>query len=186
MPVGVTDGDVLGRGVVALVHGNDPLGREPVDGGDPGCVDELAVGEREEVESVVDDVEVGCAFERRGDVETLGNFWLDARIVRPTAGRSGMQGGGRERVGRSEQRDVVADSNEPVGQQGAEHCCLPSAGRARWRLTGSAQARRSLGLLDFHHPQSGAGYARWSGCRSDCNSGFWDHLSHLAAELIEG
>jgi len=93
MPVGVTDGDVPGRGVVALVHGNDPLGWEPVDGGDHWCVDEFAVGEREEVESVVDDVEVGCAFERRGDVEALGDFWLDARIVRPTPGRSGMQGG---------------------------------------------------------------------------------------------
>ena len=85
MTVGVADGDVVGRGVVALVHGNDPLGREPVDGGDHRCVDEAAVGERQEVEAVVDDVEVAGTFEHRGDVETLGDLRLDAGIVGPTA-----------------------------------------------------------------------------------------------------
>lgn len=74
VPVGVADGDVVGGGVVAFVDGNDPVRGEPVDGRDRRCVDEVAVGQGQDVESVVDDVEVAGAFEHRGDVETFGDL----------------------------------------------------------------------------------------------------------------
>src|SRR5215218_7504290 len=62
---------IRGGAVVALVDGNDPIGREAVDCGDDGCRDEIAVRERQEIEPAVNDVELTGALEYRGDVQAL-------------------------------------------------------------------------------------------------------------------
>ena len=49
-------------------------------------VDEAAVGEREEVEPVVDEVELVGALEDRRDVEALGDLGLDGGVIRPATG----------------------------------------------------------------------------------------------------
>ena len=48
-------------------------------------VDEPAVRERQEVEAVVDDVEVGGVLEDRGDVQRLGDLGLDRVVLVPPA-----------------------------------------------------------------------------------------------------
>ncbi len=87
VPVGVADRDVGGRRVVALVHRHDLRRREAVDRRHDGGVDQPAVGQRQEVEAVVDDVEVGGALEDRGDVHALGDLRIDAVVLRPPARR---------------------------------------------------------------------------------------------------
>ena len=84
--IGVADRHVRGGAVVALVDGNDPLGREPVDRRDHRCGDEIAVRERQEVEPVVDDVELAGALEHRRDVQALGDLGVDRRVLRPADG----------------------------------------------------------------------------------------------------
>ncbi len=81
MPVGVADRDVGAALVVPLVDRQDPLRREPVDRRQDRRLDELAVGEREEVEAVVDEVELAGALEGVRDVEALGHLGLDLRIL---------------------------------------------------------------------------------------------------------
>ena len=54
-----------------------------------GGVDERAVGQREEVEAVVDDVELGGALEDVGDVQRLGDLGFDRVVlVPPVRGRA--------------------------------------------------------------------------------------------------
>ena len=79
--IGVADGNVGGCRVVALVDGDDPARREAVDRRHDRCVDEAAVGEGKEVETVVDDVEVAGVFEHLGDVHALGDLGIDVRIL---------------------------------------------------------------------------------------------------------
>ena len=86
MPVGVADRDV-GRGlVVALVR---PAGsardENPWIGRQDGRLDEPAVGQREEVEAVVDEVELVGPLEGVRDVETLDDLRLDVGILRVPA-----------------------------------------------------------------------------------------------------
>ena len=90
MPIRVADRHVSARAVVAFVDRNDPLGREPVDRGDHRRRDEIAVGERQEVEPVVDDVELPRTLENRSDVQTFGDLGVDRRILRP-AGRAWLR-----------------------------------------------------------------------------------------------
>ncbi len=71
VPVRVADRHVVPARVVLLEDRDDLLGGEAVNRGDHRCVDQIAVGERQEVEAVMDDVEVSRAFEQRGDVESL-------------------------------------------------------------------------------------------------------------------
>ncbi len=68
MPIRVADRHVSDIAVVAFVDRNDPLGREPVNRGDHRRRYEIAVGQRQEVEPVVDDVELPGALENRSDV----------------------------------------------------------------------------------------------------------------------
>ena len=58
-----------------------------MDRGHHGRVDEAAVGQREEVEAVVDDVELAGAFESSGDVRALGDLGVESR--RPRTSRAG-------------------------------------------------------------------------------------------------
>ena len=52
-----------------------------MDGGHHRGVDQAAVGERQEVEAVVDDVELVGALERGGDVQALGDLGVDRGVL---------------------------------------------------------------------------------------------------------
>ncbi len=82
-----------------------------------GVVDEAAVGEWEEVEAVVDDVEVVGTLEHGGDVEAFGDLRVDGGVIGPAAGSGGVEGGGGDRVGGGEQGDVVTGCDESLGEQ---------------------------------------------------------------------
>ena len=84
LAIGVADRHVGRRRVVPLVDGQDPRRGEAVDGGDDGRVDERAVGQREEVEAVVDDVEVAGVLEDVGDVLRFGDLRLDPIVLVPS------------------------------------------------------------------------------------------------------
>ncbi len=140
MPVGVADRDVVGGRVVPLVHRHDARRREPVDRRDHRCVDEAAVGEREEVEAVVDDVEVVGTLEHRGDVQALGDLRLDRGILGPPGRCRAVQRGGGDRVGGGEQRHVVPRGDQPLGEQRCE--LFPRAVVARRRPPGDRSEHR--------------------------------------------
>jgi hypothetical protein len=54
-----------------------------MDGRDDGRAHQTAVGERKEVESVVDQVELVGSLEHRRDVEALGHLGVDVCVFRP-------------------------------------------------------------------------------------------------------
>ena len=101
-----------------------------MDRGDHRCGDEIAVGERQEVEPVVDDVELVGALEHGGDVQALCDLGVDRRILRPAARRGRVQAGRGDRVGSSEQRDVMAGGDQALGEQRGE--LLPRPVVPRW------------------------------------------------------
>ena len=89
-----------------------------MDGRHDGRGDEVRVGEREEVEAVVDDVELVTAFEDVGDVQALRHLGFDGR--RPPTSPSATtecKRAGRDRVAGREQGDVVSSGDEALGQQ---------------------------------------------------------------------
>lgn len=120
MTVRVTDRHVGATSVVALVHGNDALGGESVDRGHHRRVDQTAVGERQEVESVVDDVEIIGPLEHRGDVQALGDLGIDRFVLGPTTRRRRYQFGGGDRVCGGEQGDVMPGGDQTLGEQRGE------------------------------------------------------------------
>ena len=75
MSVGVADRDVLDAIGVFEICGQGGVGRKPVDGGDHRRVDEPGVGEREEIETVVDQIEIGGTFEYRGECAAPPTSW---------------------------------------------------------------------------------------------------------------
>ena len=91
--IAVADGDVGAAVVVALVHPEDALRREAVDRGHDGRGDEAAVGQRQEVEPVVDEVELVGPLERGGDVRALRRLGVDRRVLGPPRRDHGGQGG---------------------------------------------------------------------------------------------
>ena len=86
MPVRIADRNIGGRRVVPLVHGQDPRRREAVDRREHRRLDEPAVGEREKIEAVVDDVELVRPLEGVRDVQALGHLRVDVRIFGVTTG----------------------------------------------------------------------------------------------------
>ena len=80
MPVGVTDRHVVDAIGVFEIYRQGGVGGESVDGGDHRCVDQSRVGERKEVETVVDQIELGGAFEQRGDVQRLPRLGVERRV----------------------------------------------------------------------------------------------------------
>ncbi len=129
MPVGVADRDVVAAVVVSLEDRDDLLRREPVDRGDDRRLDQAAVRERQEVEVVVDQVELRCALEHRGDVQALPHLGVELRVLRVPGGDRADQRRGRQRVGGGEQRDVHAARDQPFRQERDE--LLPRAVVAR-------------------------------------------------------
>ena len=97
-----------------------------------GSVHQVAVGQREEVEAVVNDVELVGPLEDRRDVQALGDLRIDTRVVGPSSGDDAAEVCGCLRIPRGEQRDVVPASHEPFGEQRGEQ--LPGA-VVPWRGT---------------------------------------------------
>ncbi len=92
---------------------------------DDGGRDQPAVGERQEVESVVDDVELRRPFEDLGDVEALGHLRIEGRVLRPPVRHHGTQAGRGQRITGGEQRDVVPARHQSLRQEGGEELPRP-------------------------------------------------------------
>ena len=125
MPVGVADRDVVPARVVLLEDREDALRREAVDRRHHGRLDEAAVGERQEVEAVVEDVELRRALERGGDVERLPHLRVERRILGVPRRRAPDEARARDRVGRREQRHVDASLDQTLRQEGCEQLPRP-------------------------------------------------------------
>ena len=159
--VGVTDGDVRGRGVVALVYRNNARRRESVNRRHYRRVDQPAVRERKKVEPVVNDVEVAGAFEDRRDVCAFRHLWVDLRIFRPPTRSCRMEPRRRNRVGRREQRDIVAEGDQPVGEKRGKQ--FPRAIVPWWRPPGDGRQHRN----PKRPPIVAQRGLRWSDFRND-------------------
>ena len=120
MPVRVADRDVVAPSVVLLEHGNDLLRREPVDRGHDRRVDQAAVGQRQEVEAVVDHVELVRLLEHRRDVQRLPGLGMQCRILGVAGRRRANEASGRDGVGSREQGDVDTAPDQALGQEGGE------------------------------------------------------------------
>jgi len=116
MSIGVTDRDVVADVVVGAVRRHDSLGRETVDRGHDGRRDESAVGQRQEVELVGQHVEVGRSLERRCYVQRLEHLDVVPRRLVVTVWRDGMQSAGCARVRGGEERYLVAECDQALGQ----------------------------------------------------------------------
>ena len=93
-------------------------------------LDEAAVGQRQEVEAVVDHVELVGPLEDVRDVEALGHLRVDVRILRVPAGDDRREPARGHRVGGREERHVDAAGDQALGQERGE--LLPRAVVA-WR-----------------------------------------------------
>ena len=81
MAVRIADRHVVAAVVVLLIDRHDPLRREAVDRGEHRGLDQAAVGEGEEVEAVVDQVELPGPLEDRGDVQPLFHLGIEIGVV---------------------------------------------------------------------------------------------------------
>jgi hypothetical protein len=117
MAIGVTDGDVRADGVVLLVHRYDARRREAVNGRQDRRRHERAVRQRQEVETVVDQIELVGPLEERRDVETFGDLRLDVVVLLPTARDHRRETSTGLRVARREEGDVDTACYETFGQQ---------------------------------------------------------------------
>ena len=70
-PVRVADGDVVRLAVVFSIDGQNGGGREAVDRRYQRCTDEIAVGEWQEIEVVVDEIELVGPLKDLRDMKTL-------------------------------------------------------------------------------------------------------------------
>ena len=120
MAVGSADRDVVAARVVLLEHGNDLLGRKAVDRRHDRCVDQAAVRQRQEVETIVDHVELACAFEHRRDVQSLPGLRIQRRILRVAGRCRADEASSRNGIGSREQGDVDSSPDQPFRQQGGE------------------------------------------------------------------
>ena len=93
MTVGVADRHVLDAIGVLEICGQRGVGGKSVDGGDHRRVDEPRVGEREEIKTVVDQIEVGGTFEHRSDVQRLPRLGVERRVFRVPGGSNAHQPG---------------------------------------------------------------------------------------------
>ena len=93
-------------------------------------VDEPAVGQRQEVEAVVDDVELVGALERVRDVEALDDLGLDARDP-PSSPRRPPKRAGRRSSSRAVAKSVTStpSRDEPLGEQRCELLPRPVVAR---------------------------------------------------------
>ena len=111
------------RRVVLLEDRQDARRREAVDRGHDGRIDQPAVGQRQEVEVVVDQVELAGPLEDLRDVQALPDLGVERVVFGIRARARSDQRRLRDRVGRREQRDRDAASDQALGQQ--RHHALP-------------------------------------------------------------
>src|SRR5256885_14568556 len=81
VPVGIADRDVVAVAVVLLEHGNDLLRRKTMNRRHHRCVDEAAVRQWQEVETVVDHIELDGAFEGCGEVQSFPGLRIESGIL---------------------------------------------------------------------------------------------------------
>ena len=117
MAIRVADRHVGASSVVALVHGEDRGRREAVDCCQQRCVDELAVRQRQEVEAVVNDIELGGPFEDVRDVQAFADLGVDVGILRVRPRHNGGETAGCLRVAGREQRHVDSALNQALGEK---------------------------------------------------------------------
>jgi hypothetical protein len=120
VPVGFTYRDVVADVVIALEDGQDPLGREAVDRRHDRRGDQAAVGERQIVEAVVDQIELAGTLERSGDVQRLPDLRVQCRVLCIPRRCRADQACARDRVRGGEQRDVDPACDQPFGQERGE------------------------------------------------------------------
>ena len=129
MAIRVADRHVSAASVVAPVHGEDRGRREAVDRRQQRRVDELAVRQRQEVEAVVNDIELGGPLEGIRDVQALADLGIDVGILRVRPRHNGGETAGRPRIAAREQRHVDSALDQALGEQRGE--LLPRAVRPR-------------------------------------------------------
>ena len=78
--VGVADRHIPDAIGVFEICGQGRVGGESVDGGDHRRVDESGVGKREEIKTVVDQIESVCTFEHCSDVQRLPRLGIECRV----------------------------------------------------------------------------------------------------------
>ena len=98
---------------------------------------EPRVGQREEVEVVVDEVELAGPLEDLRDVQRLPDLGVDRRVLLVADGADRMQAGAGQRVAGSEQRDVHPSADQTLGEQ-RDHL-LPGSVVARRRAPGDGR-----------------------------------------------
>ena len=89
--ISLADGDVVAALVVLLIDGHDALGREAVDGRDDRRLHQSAVGERQEVEAVVDQVELAGTLEERRDMQALPDLGVQRSILGVSTWNAGAE-----------------------------------------------------------------------------------------------
>ena len=147
VPVRVADRHVVRDVVVGAVDRQDPLRGEAVDGRHHRRRHQPAVGQRQEVEVVAHQVELAGPLERGRVVQALVHLGVDAGVLLVAARGLGVQPGRGQRVGGGEQRDVVAERDQALGESGRDLLPRPvAARRGAMRDRGEhadAQARRA-------------------------------------------
>ena len=144
MTIGIADRDIMNAILVGLEGGQDALRGEAVDRRHQRRLHEPRKGERHEIGLVMNEVELGGAFEHMGDVQHLPHLGVDAGVLRiGCRADAGELARGRA-VLRGEQRRVDAARHQRLGQQAGHQ--LPRAIMARrgapgdGRQHGDAQA----------------------------------------------
>ena len=94
-----------------------------MDRGQDRRLDQPAVGEWEEVEAVVDEVELISPFEDGGDVKTLLDLGIQGGILGVSRGSGAHQPSAGHRVRGGEEGDVHTLPDQPFGEQ--RHELLP-------------------------------------------------------------
>ena len=145
--IGVADRHVVAAPVVLLIDGEDPLRGKTVDRSDDRRVDQPREAERQEVEAVVDEVELGGALEYGGDVQALPHLRVDGGVFRVSAWGAPDQASFGDRVSGGEEGDVEPALDQALGQERDE--LLP------WSIVAGRHAPRDRG--EHRHAERGRG-----------------------------
>lgn len=101
---------------MALVDWDDLGARESMDGGHHGGAYQWGVGQWEEVEVVVEEIEFVGLFKEVSDVQGFEDFRFGLGVFFPAFGNHRFQGGGSFGVSGSKQGDVDPLLVESVGE----------------------------------------------------------------------
>jgi len=118
--IGVADRDVVRVIVVGPEDREDPFGGEPVDGGDHRGRHQPAVGQRQEIELIGHQIELARPLEGRRDVQASVDLGIDGDVFLVTGRRFTVQSSRGQRISGGEQRDIVAEAHQALGQRGRD------------------------------------------------------------------